>query len=97
MKYEINVKQLYKTFRKDDTTIRKNVKEAFINASNFLELKKVFSENRSYIKDVLNVELYPKELRVRCEIVNLVKENRAHEIKVNIVEKGMFLKITVEF
>lgn len=94
--YTVNIKTISRS-KNMQSEMKQELKDLLLNCKNFKELRSVFKNNSLMLREILNINLFPDSIQKRVELMKIIKEGKEHEIKVNSVLKGMFIKIEIMF
>lgn len=92
--YTVNIKTIRRA-KNMQSEMKQELKDLLLNCKNFKELRSVFKNNSLMLKEILNINLFPDSIQKRVELLKIIKEGKEHEIKINSVLKGMFIKIEI--
>lgn len=94
--YTVNIKTIRRS-KNYQSEMKQELKCLLLNCKNFKELREIFKNNSLMLREILNINLFPDSIQKRIELMKIIKEGKEHEIKVNSVLKGMFIKIEIMF
>jgi hypothetical protein len=92
--YTVNIKTISRS-KNMQSEMKQELKDLLLNCKNFKELRSVFKNNSLMLREILNINLFPDSIQKRVELLKIIKEGKEHEIKINSVLKGMFIKIEI--
>lgn len=92
--YTVNIKTIRRS-KNYQSEMKQELKDLLLNCKNFKELREIFKNNSLMLREILNINLFPDSIQKRIELMKIIKEGKEHEIKVNSVLKGMFIKIEI--
>lgn len=94
--YTVNIKTIRKA-KNLQSEMKQELKDLLLNCKNFKELREIFKNNSLMLREILNINLFPDSIQKRIELMKIIKEGKEHEVKINPVLRGMFIKIEIMF